>query len=118
MIPEMHLFIPRRMILDDAVSLGAILFPSLNGSTAKCSYRLLGYVNVNDQKAPGNQTLFYSDAHNLFFLGMKALRQQRNCDKGLWRKTNLKHIVVQELVQGDQQKDTQLEDINLRDLIV
>ena len=121
MIPEMHLLIPKRMIRDDAVSLGlrgAILFPSLNGSTAECPYRLLGYVNVNDQKAPGNQTLFYNDAHKLFFLGMDALRQHRNCDKGLWRKTNLKHIVLRELVQGDQQKETQLEDINLRDLIV
>ena len=79
MIPEMHLFIPRRMILDDAVSLGligTILFPSLNGSTAECPYRLLGYVNVIDQKAPGNQTLFYSDAHKLFFLGMEAHEDQ------------------------------------------
>ena len=49
---------------------------------------------------------------------MGGLRQHRNCDKGLWRKTNLKHIVVRELVQGDQQKETQLQDINLRDLIV
>ena len=121
MIPEMHVFIPKRMILDDAVSLGplgTLLFPSLKGSTAECPYRLLGYVKVNEQKAPGNQTLFYSDAHKLFFLAMEAVRQHGTCGKGLWRKTNLKHIVVRELVQGDQQVETQLEDINLRDLIV
>ena len=36
----------------------------------------------------------------------------------LRRKINLKHIVLRELVQGDQQKETQLENFNLRDLKV
>ena len=83
MIPEMNVFIPKRMILDDAVFLGprgTLLFPSLKGSTAECPYRLLGYVKANDQKAPGNQTLFYSDAHKLFFLAMEALRQHGTCN--------------------------------------
>ena len=121
MIPELHVFIKKNRILEDAVSLGprgTLLFPSLKGPNAECPYRLLGYVKVKDQRVPGNQTLFYNDQKKLFFLATSILRQYATCSPGVWRKTNLKHIVIRELVQGDQQGETQLLDIDLKTLII